>query len=52
MHSKAHKTKWVLYYLNSGVCLYFDTEEQARIRAFECEGVCPVSIIAPIYGDI
>ncbi|QHJ81991.1 MAG: hypothetical protein [Caudoviricetes sp.] len=51
MHPKAHKTKWTLYYILTDVCLRFDSEEAAKIRAFECAAACPVRIIPPIYGE-
>lgn len=51
MHRQAHKTKWTVYYLNTGISVHFNSQESARIRAFECEGVCPVRVISPIYAE-
>lgn len=51
MHHAAHKTKWTLLYTQSGVKRNFETREACRSAAFECEGVCPVRVIPPIYGD-
>lgn len=50
MHPKAHKTLWTLYYIETGACLRFGSEEECRIVAFGCEGITPVRIIPPIYG--
>ena len=51
MHRQAHKTKWTVYYIHTGICIHFTSQEAARVRAFECEGLCPVRVIPPIYGD-
>lgn len=51
MHKQAHKTKWTVYYINSGICVHFNNLESAKVRAFECQGVCPVRIIPPIYAE-
>lgn len=51
MHSKAHKTRWTLLYVWSGVTRTYATQEACRSAAFECEGTCPVRVIQPIYAD-
>lgn len=51
MHRQAHKTKWTVYYINTGIWVHFSNLESAKVRAFECEGACPVRIIPPIYAE-
>jgi len=44
-----HKTKWTVKYLRTGVRVLFDSEESARTLCFDCAGVIPVALYAPLY---
>jgi hypothetical protein len=51
MRRHQHKTMWTLHYLRPGTTRHFETREACKLAAFECEGVTPVYIIPPLYGE-